>query len=29
MATGEAAGKAAADWVTSKHQIDPAMEGSN
>jgi len=29
MATGEAAGKAAADWVSSGHQIDPAMEGSN
>jgi hypothetical protein len=29
MATGEAAGKAAADWVSSGHQINPAMEGSN
>ncbi len=25
MATGEAAGKAAADWVSSRHQINPAM----
>ncbi len=29
MATGEASGKAAADWVSSGHQIDPAMKGSN
>ena len=29
MATGEAAGKAAASWLISRHQIKPAMEGSN